>query len=156
MSRSHSTRRSFQDFEILRKAFPGIRGPHEVNGDWTGVTSDKPRNLAVRIFFLGEIFYARSRGADAHLVSGEPWDARLGLVTRKQPQPHLPVQMAPEIKFESDESWTFTATAEGLDGEKRFLLYYRRPVYRSEIGRHVATISAGDKARLASELFGDL
>jgi hypothetical protein len=120
------------------------------------VTSDKPRNLAVRIFFLGEIFGVRSRGSEAHGISGEPWDARLGLVTRKQPRPHQPVQMAPEIKFESDECWIFTATADGLGWEKRFLLYYRRPVYRSEIGRHVATISAGDKARLASELFGNV
>ena len=127
-----------------------------MNRDWTGVTSDKPRNLAVRIFFLGEIFVVRSRGAEAHQVSGEPWDARLGLVTRKQPRPHLPIQMAPEIKFDSDEDWTFTTTADGLSSERRFLLYYRRPVYRSEIGRHVATISAGDKARLASELFGNV
>lgn len=155
MSRSHRRRSSFREFEVLKECFPSVLGPHEVDQDWTGITSDTRRHIEDRMFFLGEIFGGRSRGKEAHEVGGEPWDARLGIVTRKQSRPYLPVEMAPEMKFESEEHWVFSVAAKGLAGERRFLPFYRRPVYRCEIGRHVATIGPADKARLAEEMFGN-
>jgi hypothetical protein len=153
MSSSHRRRSSFREFAALQKAFPGVRGPHEVNQDWTELTSDKRRNIGARTFFLGEIFCVRSPRRECE-PTGEAGRSGLGIVTRKQPRPHLPVEMAPEVRFEPIGQWVFSVTADELDEDARFLLYYRRPVYRSAIGRHVATIGAEDKARLASELFG--
>ncbi|MEZ0299043.1 MAG: hypothetical protein ACAI35_21535 [Candidatus Methylacidiphilales bacterium] len=73
-------------------------------------------------------------------------------MTRKQTEAKTPVEMAPSTRLPAPELWNFQGTIE--NGEKlAFLLYYRRPVFRSQIGRHIGTLGALDKQRLSQELY---
>jgi hypothetical protein len=56
--------------------------------------------------------------------------------------------MAPSFPYPREEDWAFTSEVDGRVWH--FLLYYRRPVFRDNIGQHLATLPALEKERLAA------
>ena len=133
----NSRKQWLRKYRSLKKVLPKAGHPENVNKDWTSVTATDRGNLAERTFFLGEIFE----------VAGA-W-RQPSLVTRKQAVAGHPVQMAPSSSYPREEDWAFTV----LVGERlwHFMLYYRRPVFRDDFGRHVGTLPAEEKQRLAAE-----
>jgi hypothetical protein len=122
-------------------------GPSTTSGkDRVGVTSAQAHDIPVRTFFLGEIFgVSDSMGRWRPRVTGQcPW-----LVTRKQGLPDHPVLMAPSSAFPREKDWVFSTSVAG--NELHFLLYYRKPVYREQIGRKIGVLDGMEKQRLAAE-----
>ena len=134
-------------YKALRKALPEALSPRAADKDWSSITSDRRGMLSIRTFFLGEIFHIYPRDSETRNPGRE-----LALVTRKQTEAHAPVEMAPSTLLASPEHWIFKGTME--NGEKiAFLLYYRRPIFRGQVGRHLGTLDALGKGRLAQELY---
>jgi len=148
-----------QSLRKLREEFPIKVGLRQVDHDYGHITSTRREHLPQRKFFLGEIFWAGRHslgefGDSRPRPVGGPYLA--GLVTRSQGRPFEPVELAPsanraptnldELCFQPLE-WPAELKA-GIF----FVLPYRRPVAREDLGGHLATLSPKDKQRLSKEL----
>jgi len=143
MSRKHPWAERYRK---LRGLLPDARSLREVDKDWSALTSDRPRAREVRKFFLGEVFVVYHNSSTFFRDSGT-----VALVTKKQQVAAAPVTMAPVSDAERPDEWIFSTGIE--NGEQfDFLLFYRRPVNRSQIGRHLGTAGAQEKQRLAAEM----
>lgn len=141
----HRIRRAARErIATLRKRFPELRHPSEMDHDQTVITSTKHRLFPMRTFFLGEVWSVWIATHD----SRQP-----GLVTRKQPDAFAAVEMAPSasprgldqagLVFEPDTTGTDLQTG------ARFRLSYRRPVPRASISSPMGALQSSEKQRLA-------
>ena len=120
------------------------------------ITGTRREDVPVREFFLGEIWWA-----DREALGDQRTHARRGtrlpaLVTRHQTSTYAPVEMARSDPCPPDDINELCFRPEPCPDALRegtvFLLPYRRPVARDDIGSKLATINSGDKQRLAELL----
>jgi len=135
----------------LRERFgEGVQDRH-VDDDHDNLTSPRPEHIPLRTFFLGEIWWTHRisldrrpyRDGSSHLPA---------LVTRKQPCPGEPVEIAPARQRNAVSSSRTDFEAAGIAGlwsETVFSLTLRRPVARTAVGHQLATLNGLDKQRLA-------
>lgn len=136
--------------ERLRARFPGadIYHPSLTDKDQDFLTSDRRSHLDQRTFFLGEVFRS------CYDVAGTMGPA---LVTRRESRAHAPLELAPVAHHRpgnDDDPWVFVPEVRGerLAEDTVFLLYFRRPVPREDVGNHLDTLDGWDKQRLSDQL----
>ena len=149
----------------VQDRFGGDANERRVDHDHRGITSTRKKDIPRRLFFLGEIWWADREVLSlrlAHTQSAD-WPAQqpdaaylLGLVTHRQNVEREPIEMAPGTR--RPPAGLDELCFEPLDspGELRegtvFVLPYRRPVPREDIGGRFAVLSHPDQQRLADSL----
>ena len=140
----------------LRERFgEGVR-ERQVDHDHDHLTGTRREHVAVRTFFLGEIWWAQREALNDWRPSREGRSHLPAIVTLRADHPGHPVEMAPgksRAPQNIDElCFRPTQLPEGLREETFFLLPYRRPVGRNLIGGPMGALGGKDKQELAKLL----
>jgi hypothetical protein len=141
----------------LREKFGEGIHDHQVDHNQDHLTSTRPEHVPLRTFYLGEIWWVDRCALGDWRPYREGSSYRPALVTRREPRPHEPIEMAPSARQAPGDidKLCFRATEppEELQAGTWFLLPYRRPVSRQWLGGSMGALSGRGKQQLA-ELLG--
>lgn len=145
-----------QRLQKLRARFGrGVR-ERNLDHDQEHLTSTRREHVPERTFFLGEIWWAERFALGDHRPHRASSSHLPALVTRREAQPHAAIEIAPASLRTPEDTGALCfrpiAPPEGLDAATVFLLAYRQPMERENIGAPMGRLAGRDVQNLAGAL----